>query len=263
MLPVVDKPTIQYVVEEAVASGIEDILIVTGRKKTSIEDHFDRSYELEATLQRQHQTGNLEKVRGISDMANIFYIRQKEQRGLGDAVLAAERFVGDEPFAVMLGDTINISARPVLRQLMDVHEAYGVSVIAVEPVALGKIKDYGIIKHRPVSQNVFEVEDLVEKPSPEHAPSNIGITGTYILSPRIFDCIERTSPGSNGEIQLTDAMRLLMGEERILAVQFEGRRYDIGDMMGWLRTQIELSLDHPAYGSELREFTKDLLQRRA
>lgn len=262
MLPVVDKPTIQYVIEEAVASGIDDILVITGRRKTSIEDHFDRSYDLEATLERQNKTKSLEEIRGISDLASIYFIRQKEQRGLGDAVYQARRFVGNEPFAVMLGDTINISERPVLRQLMDVHDKYGTSVIAVEPVSRDKIKDYGIIRPKKIAENVFEVEDMVEKPSPENAPSNIGITGTYILSPRIFDCIERTKPGKNGEIQLTDAMKGLLEHEKLLAMQFQGRRYDIGDMMGWLKTHIELSLGHPTYGEELGKFTQTLLDQR-
>lgn len=261
MLPVVDKPTIQYVIEEAVASGIDDILIITGRKKTSIEDHFDRSYELEATLQKLQEVKYLESIRGISDLASIYFIRQKEQRGLGDAVLAAKRFVGDEPFAVMLGDTINIASRPVLSQLMDVHERFGVSTIAVEPVSREKIKDYGIVRARPIAHNVLEVEDLVEKPLPENAPSNIGITGTYILNPSIFNCVERTPPGKNGEVQLTDAMKLMLQNERMMAVQFEGRRYDIGDMMGWLKTNMELSLAHPIYGEELRRFTRSLLDK--
>lgn len=261
MLPVVDKPTIQYVVEEAVASGIKDILIVTGRKKTSIEDHFDRSFELESTLQRSGRFSDLEEIRDISGLANIFYTRQGGPRGLGDAVYAARRFVGDEHFAVMLGDTINISTRPVLRQLMDVHETYGTSVIGVESVEYDKIKDYGIVKRGAMMGGAFVIEDMVEKPEPEVSPSNIGITGTYILSPRIFDCIERTPPGRDGEVQLTDAMRLLMKEEKILALEFLGRRYDIGDMMGWLKTQIELSLTHPSYGPELRKFTQSLMDR--
>jgi UTP--glucose-1-phosphate uridylyltransferase len=262
MLPVVDKPTIQYVVEEAVASGVKDILVITGRKKTSIEDHFDRAFELEEVLRRGRREKSLEQVRAISTMANLFYVRQKEQKGLGDAVLAARPFIGDEYFAVMLGDTINISAVPVLAQLMRVHERFGTSVIAVEPVERTKIRDYGIIAEKPLGEGISEILDMVEKPSPEDAPSNLGITGTYILSPKIFDCLERTSPGLNGELQLTDAMKLLLREEKILALRFEGRRYDIGDMLGWMKTQIELSLSHPVYGKDLQKFTRDLLERR-
>jgi UTP--glucose-1-phosphate uridylyltransferase len=260
MLPVVDKPTIQYVVEEAVAAGIDDIIIITGRGKTSIENHFDRSYELECLLERQKKTEYLNCVRRISSLANIYYIRQKEQRGLGDAVYKARKFVGDEPFAVMLGDTVNISKVPIIKQLMNAHEKYGCSVIAVESVPNEKVKDYGIIKYKELEPRVYEIEDLVEKPCPGNAPSNMGITGTYLLTPAIFDCIERTEPGHNGEIQLTDAMRLLNQEERILACQFEGKRYDIGDMMGWLKTEIELSLNHPVYGEELRRFTAQMLR---
>jgi UTP--glucose-1-phosphate uridylyltransferase len=262
MLPVVDKPTIQYVVEEAVAAGIEDIIIITGRGKTSIENHFDRSYELECLLERQNKTEYLNCIRYISNLANIYYLRQKEQRGLGDAIYKARKFVGDEPFAVMLGDTVNISKVPVIKQLMNAHEKYSCSVIAVEPVAKSKVKDYGIIRYKELEPCIFDVVDLVEKPALEKAPSNMGITGTYLFTPAIFDCIERTEPGYNGEIQLTDAMSLLKDEERLIAYQFEGKRYDIGDMMGWLKTEIELSLNHPVYGKELTEFTKDILKER-
>lgn len=260
MLPVVDKPTIQYVVEEAIGAGIEDILIITGRNKTMIEDHFDCSYGLEGILERQNKKEYLEIVRSISNLANIHYIRQKEQRGLGDAIHKSKKFIGNEPFAVMLGDTVNISKVPIVRQLMDLHEKYKCSIIAVEPVTREKVKDYGIIGYSPISERVFDIEELVEKPLPENAPSNMGITGTYILTPRIFECIERTKPGHNGEIQLTDAMQLLLKEERIIAYQFEGRRYDIGDMMGWLKTNIELSLNHPVYGEELRRHTRNILK---
>lgn len=259
MLPIVDKPTIQYVVEEAVAAGIEDIIIITGRNKTSIENHFDRSYELECLLERQKKTEYLNCIRYISNLANLYYIRQKEQRGLGDAVYKARKFVGDEPFAVMLGDTVNISKVPIIKQLMNAHEKYGCSVIAVEPVPKTKIKDYGIIRYRELEPCVYDVLDLIEKPELKNAPSNMGITGTYLFTPAIFDCIERTVPGYNGEIQLTDAMRLLKEKERLLAYQFEGKRYDIGDMKGWLKTEIELSLNHPVYGDELQKFTRELL----
>ncbi len=261
MLPVVDKPTIQYVVEEAIGAGIEDILIVTGRNKTSIEDHFDCSYGLEGMLKVQNKSHYLETVRSISNLANIHYIRQKEQRGLGDAIMTASKFIGDETFAVMLGDTVNISEVPVVKQLKDLYEKYKCSVIAVEPVSREKIKDYGIVRYSPISERVFDIQELVEKPSPEKAPSNMGITGTYILTPRIFECISRTKPGYNGEIQLTDAMQLLLKEERILAYQFEGKRYDIGDMLGWLKTNMELSLNHPVYGPELRKYITDILKK--
>lgn len=191
----VHKPTIQYVVEEAVAAGIEDILIITGRGKRSIEDHFDRSMELENVLGNNGRQKELDEIKRVANMATIHYVRQKVPRGLGDAVLLAKQHVGDEPFAVMLGDTINLSAVPVVRQLMGVQAKMGGSVIAVEPVAREKVRDYGIIKGESISDGLYEIEELVEKPAPEDAPSNLGITGTYVLSPRIFDCLERTPPG--------------------------------------------------------------------
>lgn len=259
MIPVLDKPTIQYVVEEAIASGITDIVIITGRNKRAIEDHFDKSFELEATLEEKGDRERLEEIRRISNMVDMHFVRQKEPRGLGDAIAKAEKHIGREPFAVMLGDNINISEVPVTKQLMEVHERTGHSVIGVEPVRTEKICDYGIIKGTPVNDREYRVEDLVEKPSAEEAPSNIGITGRYILSPAIFDCLKATRPGKNGEIQLTDALRLLKEREEILAYRFEGRRYDIGDMLGWLKTMFELSLTHPEYSKPLKEFLGELL----
>lgn len=258
MLPVVHKPTIQYVVEEAVAAGITDILIVTGRGKRSIEDHFDRSFELECALERNGRKKELDEVMRVANMANVHFVRQKSPRGLGDAVLLARQHVGDEPFAVMLGDTINMSAVPVVKQLMDVQRERGGSVIAVEPVDRDKVRDYGIIAGTAVSERLYAVDDLVEKPSPEDAPSNLGITGTYVLSPRIFDCLERTPPGRGGEVQLTDALRLLREEEPLYGLQFEGTRYDIGDKLGWLKTTMRLALEDPELGPALREYLRDL-----
>jgi UTP--glucose-1-phosphate uridylyltransferase len=262
MLPVVDKPTIQYVVEEALASGITDIVIITGRHKRGIEDHFDRSYELESILERSNKTEYLEKVRAISNMADIHFIRQKEQRGLGDAVRLARQHIGDEPFAVMLGDTIYRSKVPVVRQLMNVHERTGRSVIAVEPVPREKVKDYGIVSGDETAPNLILIDDLVEKPHPDLAPSNLAIAGTYILTPAIFDCIDQTPSGLNGEVQLTDALRLLRRREEIYGWRFEGKRYDIGDMMGWLKTQCELALENPTYAPELRLHMEQLLRER-
>ncbi|MDH7508619.1 MAG: UTP--glucose-1-phosphate uridylyltransferase GalU [Methanomassiliicoccales archaeon] len=262
MLPVVDKPTIQYVVEEAIAAGISDIIIVTGAGKRAIEDHFDRSPELEAVLERNGKEEELQEIRRISHLAEIHYIRQKTPRGLGDAVYCARRHIGNEPFAVMLGDTINIAAVPVVKQLMDVHELLGTSVIAVERVPREKIRDYGIIKARNVRERLHLIEDLVEKPIPDQAPSDYGITGTYILTPSIFHCIEQTPAGRNGEIQLTDALRLLLREEKIYAYEFEGKRYDIGDKLGWMKTNLELILDHPEFSEETTKFLLDLLRRK-
>ena len=259
MMPVVNKPTIQYVVEEAIAAGITDILIVTGRGKSAVEDHFDRSPELEMFLKERGKTRELEEVQRISSMANIHFIRQKYPKGLGDAVWLAKDHVGNEPFAVMLGDTINISKVPVVKQLMDVHEQRGASVIAVEPVARDKIKDYGIIKGEKIGDRTYLINDLVEKPSPENAPSNLGITGTYLLTPKIFDCIERTEPGRNGEIQLTDAIRMLRQEQKVYGHGFEGTRYDIGDKLGWLKTSIELALKDQELGPQLRPFVESFI----
>jgi UTP--glucose-1-phosphate uridylyltransferase len=260
MIPVVDKPTIQYVVEDALAAGIDNIVIITGRHKRGIEDHFDRSYELEAVLERTGKKEYLKKVREISSMADIHFIRQKEQRGLGDAVLKARQHIGNEPFAVMLGDTIYRSKVPVVKQLMDIHKKTGKSVIAIEPVPKDKVKDYGIIAGRKVEEDLYLIDELVEKPLPELAPSNLAIAGTYVLTPEIFDCIERTPPGLNGEVQLTDALRLLRKKEDIYGWRFEGKRYDIGDMLGWLKTQMELGLLHPEYGAPLREHMENLLK---
>jgi UTP--glucose-1-phosphate uridylyltransferase len=259
MLPVVHKPTIQYVVEEAVAAGITDILIITGRGKRSIEDHFDCSPELEKLLLERGREKELREIRAISDMANIHFIRQKVPRGLGDAVLLAKQHVGKEPFAVMLGDTINVAKVPVVKQLMDVQAQRGGSVIAIEPVAREKIRDYGIIKGTKVADRTYLVQDLVEKPVPEQAPSNLGITGTYVLSPRIFECLERTPPGKGGEVQLTDALRCLNQLERLHGYVFEGTRYDIGDKLGWLKATFEMALDDPELGPELRPFVGGLI----
>jgi len=259
MLPVVDKPTIQYVVEEAIAAGVDDIIIITGRDKRAIEDHFDRSSELEHFLKEHGKERELKQVQEISSLAEIHYVRQKTPRGLGDAIYCARKHVGDEPFAVMLGDTIHVSEVPVVKQLMDVQHQVGGSVIAVEQVLREKIKDYGIIAGNRIRDRLYKVMDLVEKPQPDAAPSNIAIAGTYVLSPGIFECIERTKPGYNNEIQLTDALRLLMQKEDIHAWQFHGKRYDVGDMLGWMKTNFELTLKSDAYGKQLKEFLTPLL----
>jgi UTP--glucose-1-phosphate uridylyltransferase len=259
MIPVMEKPTIQYVVEEAIEAGIDDILIITGRNKRAIVDHFDKSFEIESTLEKKGDLEKLEEIKRISNMVDIHFIRQKEPRGLGDAVMRGRKHVGDEPFAVMLGDTINISEEPVIGQLMRVHERTGGSVIAVEEVAREKISDYGIIDGEPIDDRLMRIKDLVEKPDIGEAPSNIGITGRYILTPEIFDFLERTEPGRGNEVQLTDAIRLMNRTTETFAYRFEGRRYDIGDMMGWLKTMFELGLKHPRYSSELRELVSSII----
>jgi len=261
MLPVIDKPVIQYVVEEAVAAGIEDIIIVTGRHKRTIEDHFDRSFELEAILQNGHKSEHLKEIRKLCDLANLHYIRQKEPRGLADAVYQARYHVGDEPFAVMLGDTIHVADVPVVKQLMDVYERTGKSVIAAERVPGDKVKDYGVLDAVKVQDRLYQINDLVEKPRPEDAPSDLCIAGTYVLTPAIFECIERTKPGYNGELQLTDALKLLREKEGMMAWEFLGKRYDIGDIPGWLNSQFELGLKHPVYGKQLRAYLKELNRR--
>lgn len=261
MLPVVHKPTIQYVVEEAVAAGITDILVITGRGKRSLEDHFDRSLDLEMLLERQGRTAELDMVQKISNMADIHFIRQKVPRGLGDAIYLARRHVGNEPFVVMLGDNIHRSKVPVVKQLMDAHEQVGGSVISVEAVPPEKLKDYGNIKTKKVSDRLYQVLDLIEKPRPEEVMSNFGITGTYVLSPKIFECLERTAPGRGGEIQLTDALRYLNDAESIYGYVFEGMRYDVGDKPGWLKATFDLALADPELGPQLRPYVAELMKR--
>jgi UTP--glucose-1-phosphate uridylyltransferase len=261
MIPVMGKPTIQYVVEEAIEAGIDDILIITGRNKRAIVDHFDKSFEIEYTLEKAGKLDKLEEIRRISNMVDIHFIRQKTPLGLGDAIMRARKHVDDEPFAIMLGDTINVSEQPVIGQLMEIFNRTHRSVIAVEEVPEEKISDYGIIDGEMADERLTKIRDLVEKPAREEAPSNIGITGRYIMTPGIFECLERTEPGRGKEIQLTDAIRLLNQREEILAYRFEGRRYDIGDMMGWLKTIFEMGLKDPEYSSELRKLAAEILSR--
>lgn len=256
MLPVFDKPTIQHVIEEAVASGIDDILIVTGRNKRSIEDHFDKSFELEYTLQNAGKYDYLNRVREITSLADICYIRQKEQKGLGDAIYCAKRHIGDEPFAVMLGDTITKGKSPCTKQLIDVYNKYDASAIAVEEVPYEKVERYGIIKGSEIENNIYKIDKLVEKPLRDHAPSNLAIMGRYVLTPDIFDKIDETEPGVGGEIQLTDALSKLPA---INGVLFEGKTYDIGNRLDWLKTSIEFALDDPKSKDELRDYLKEVL----
>ncbi|OFI05782.1 UTP--glucose-1-phosphate uridylyltransferase [Clostridium acetireducens DSM 10703] len=242
MLPIVDKPTIQYIVEEAVASGIEQILIITGRNKRAIEDHFDKSVELENELECQGKKQLLEVVKKISNMVDIYYIRQKEPKGLGHAISCARTFVGKEPFAVMLGDDVVDSEKPCLKQLMDCYNEYKTSIIGVQQVPKDDVYKYGIINAMHIEGGVYKVKDLVEKPKIQEAPSNIAILGRYIITPAIFDILENTKPGKGGEIQLTDALKILMELEAIYAYNFEGRRYDVGDKLGFLKATVEFAL---------------------
>ena len=250
MLPIVDKPTIQYIVEEALASGIEDILIITGRSKRAIEDHFDRSVELEMNLEEKGKKELLDMVRGISDI-RIHYIRQKEPRGLGHAILCARQFIGNEPFAVLLGDDVVYNdEKPALRQLIDVYERTGASVLGVQEVPHAKVSSYGVVAPRGTSDpRTFAVADMVEKPPVEEAPSDMAVLGRYIITPEIFEILERTDPGAGGEIQLTDGLRALLKIQPVYAYNFEGRRYDVGDKQGFLEASVEYALRRP----ELRE----------
>ncbi|MBZ9607786.1 UTP--glucose-1-phosphate uridylyltransferase GalU [Clostridium estertheticum] len=242
MLPIVDKPTIQYIIEEAVASGIEEILIITGRNKRAIEDHFDKSIELEQQLEKNGKEDTLTMVRDISNMANIYYIRQKEPKGLGHAIGCAKTFVGNEPFAVMLGDDVVDSEVPCLKQLIDCYGKYETSILGVQKVPLSEVSKYGIVNGTSVEDRVYKVEDVIEKPNASEAPSNIAILGRYIITPRIFDILENTKPGKGGEIQLTDALKTLIAEENMYAYNFEGRRYDVGDKEGFLEANVEYAL---------------------
>ncbi len=259
MLPVYDKPTIQYVVEEAVASGIEDILIITGRSKRAIEDHFDRAVELELALNSAGKSDYLKQLEELSNSASIHFIRQKEQRGLGNAIYCAKKYVGSEPFSVLLGDTITVAKVPCTKQLINVFGRYSSSVIAVEKVSREKISSYGIIKGKKTGE-VYKIEDLVEKPKPEKAPSDLGIIGRYILTPQIFECIEKVKPGVGGEIQLTDALRILKEKQEIYAYEFKGKRYDIGNKLDWLKSSIEIALDNEEIGNELRTHLRKILK---
>ena len=256
MLPVYDKPTIQYVIEEARASGIDDIIIVTGRNKRSIEDHFDKSYELEYTLQKAKKDRELKEIRKITDLADICYIRQKEQNGLGDAIRCAEKHVAGEPFAVLLGDTITKGPTPCTKQLIDVYNKYHASAISLEEVPIDKVERYGIIKGSEVEKNIYKISELVEKPPRDKAPSNLAIMGRYVLTPDIFDKIDETEPGVGGEIQLTDALQKL---DSIYGVTFQGKTYDIGNRLEWLKTSIEFALEDNEFRDDLVEYMKNYI----
>lgn len=257
MLPVFNKPTIQYVVEEAVASGIDDILIVTGKGKRSIEDHFDKSFELEYFLRNCGKMDNLLEIEAISEMADIYYVRQKKQKGLGDAILCAKKHVDGDAFAVLLGDTIAQSDVPCTKQLLDIYNEYGSSTIAIEKVPDEKVERYGIIKGNQISDSLYEIDDLVEKPKLHEAPSNLAITGRYILAPEIFDHIENLTPGIGGEIQLTDAMKSL---DKIYGYVFDGKIYDIGNTVEWLKSSIEIALQDPDVGEDLRSYMAEIVK---
>ena len=257
MLPMVDKPVIQYIIEEAVAAGIEDILIVTNRSKSAMDDYFDYYPELERRLEASGKEKELEEVRQAADLANVFYVRQKETKGLGHAIWRAKRFVGDEPFSVLLGDDIMRARRPVIGQLISAAEKYDASAIGVQQVATEAISKYSSVKISPLEERIFSVSDMNEKPTPAEMFSNYAILGRYVLKPGIFDLLEHQSPGYGGEIQLTDSLKTLCGQDRMVAVDFEGRRYDTGNLKGFLEATIDFALDHPETGEWLRRFIRE------
>ncbi len=260
MLPIVDKPTIQYIVEEAINSGIEDIIIVTGRNKRSIEDHFDRSIELEMMLEQKGQKELLEIARQVSNIANIHYIRQKEPRGLGHAILVAKNFIGNEPFAVLLGDDIVVSKKPCLQQMIEVFNEYKTSILGVQQVPLEAVNKYGIVKCKNIEGRVYKVQDMVEKPKAEEAPSNIAILGRYIITPRIFKYLETQGAGAGGEIQLTDALRRLAEDEAMYAYDFLGKRYDVGHVQGYLEASVEFALRRDDLKVDFLAYLKRVVQ---
>jgi UTP--glucose-1-phosphate uridylyltransferase len=259
MLPIVDTPVIQHVVEEAVASGITDILMVIGKGKRAIEEHFDRNIELEAELKEKGKSEELTVIRRISSLADVHFVWQKELKGLGDAVLCARHHVGDEPFAVLLGDTLVESGSPVTGQLVAAFDRYQESVVALEEVERSKVSRYGVVDGRAITDNVYLVKDFVEKPTVEDAPSNLAIAGRYVLTPEIFDHIERTARGKNDEIQLTDAMRLLVKSRAMYGLRFEGRRYDIGNKLDFIRTNVTLGLKRDELRDDLMAFLKEVV----
>ena len=262
MLPVVDKPTIQYIVEEAVESGIEDILIVIGRYKSVIEDHFDRSVELEMELEKKGKYDMLEQIQDIASMANIQFVRQKTALGLGHAVYCAKNFIGNEPFAVMLGDDIVDSPEyPCLKQMMDLYEREQSSILGVKEVALQDIHKYGVVDGDKIAEGLYTVRSLVEKPKAEAAPSNVAIMGRYIITPAIFDILEKTAPGAGNEIQLTDALKILATKEKMLAYAFKGRRHDVGDKLGFLQATVEFALQRDDLRDSFLGYLEQIVQQ--
>ena len=262
MLPIVDKPTIQYIVEEAISAGIESILIITGRGKRNIEDHFDKSYELESELKRKGDTSLLSMVEDISHLVNVFYVRQKEAKGLGHAISCAQDFVGNEPFAVMLGDDVVESSKPAIGQLMEIYEQCGGAVIGVQRVEKSEVNKYGIVDPADASEKgrLHRIAGLVEKPSVEEAPSNLAILGRYIITPDIFDILAQQPPGKNGEIQLTDALNTLGRIQNTYAYEFEGQRYDVGDKLGFLKATVEFALRRDDLKDQFKAYLKSIVK---
>jgi len=259
MLPIIDTPTIQYVVQEAIDSGIDDILIISGKGKRAIEDHFDRNTELEHILEQKGESDLATSISRIGEMANIHYIRQKQLNGLGDAIYYARQHTGDEPFVVMLGDTINDAVIPVTQQLIDIYNQYHQTIIAVERVPIDKIQMYGIISGDEVSERVYKVNQLIEKPRPTQTRSNLAVAGRYILTPTIYTMLEKVKPGKNNEIQLTDAIQLLLQRESVYAFIFEGKRYDVGNKLDYLKTTVEMALKREEFAGQFLDFLKSIV----
>ncbi|AZR74909.1 UTP--glucose-1-phosphate uridylyltransferase [Anoxybacter fermentans] len=262
MLPLVDKPTIQYIIEEAVEAGIEDIIIITGRGKRAIEDHFDKSFELEYTLEKRGKFDLLKEVQQISEMVRIHYVRQKEPLGLGHAIYCARLHVGNSPFAVLLGDDVIVGKTPAIGQMMKMYDQYKGAILAVSRVPKEDVSSYGILDAEQVNENLYRVKDMVEKPSPEEAPSNLAVIGRYILPPEIFDILESLPPGKDNEIQLTDAIKILNQTQQVYGFVCEGKRYDVGNIQGFLEATVELALMRPelkdSFASYLKEIVKTL-----
>ncbi len=261
MLPIVDTPVIQYVVQECVDSGIEDILIISGKGKRSIEDHFDRNFELEKRINEREDEFWYNQIKHLEELANIHYVRQKELNGLGDAIYHARHHCGNEPFAVLLGDTILDAVIPVTQQLIDIYDQYNSTVIAVERVSKDKVNRYGIVGGNMISDRITELNEMVEKPEIGKAPSNLAIAGRYILTPEIFKAIEKTSRGKGNEIQLTDALRIILAQEKIMSYTIEGKRYDIGNKIDFLKTTVEFALKRDEFREPFTEYLKDLVKK--
>ncbi|MCB0732520.1 MAG: UTP--glucose-1-phosphate uridylyltransferase GalU [Ignavibacteriae bacterium] len=259
MLPIIDTPTIQYVVQEAVDSGIDDILIISGKGKRAIEDHFDRNYELEAALEKKNEQA-LNEIKNISDLAKIHYIRQKELNGLGDAIYHAKHHVGNEPFAVLLGDTVVRSVIPATQQLIDIYEQYKQIVIGVEEVPKEKVHRYGIVGGEKINDSLYQLNEMIEKPSIDEAPSNLAVASRYILTPDIFKALEETKVGKNDEIQLTDALKIFLSRGSVYSYTFEGKRYDIGDKLDYLKTTVEFGLKRKEFKKDFLEFLKEIIK---
>lgn len=257
MLPIVDKPTIQFIVEEVAAAGIEDLLIITGRNKRSIEDHFDKSVELELALEKSGKLNQLEMVKNISDLVNINYVRQKEQKGLGHAILCAKSFIGDEPFAVLLGDDIVVSKTPCIKQLIDVYEKLSSPVLGVKKVDESDVDKYGIIDGQILEDRLYKAKSMIEKPNSKDAPSDVAVLGRYLLTPDIFEILENLPPGKGGEIQLTDALNIQAQKKDMYAYEFEGNRYDAGDKLGFLKATVDFALEREDLKNAFGEYLKN------